>query len=932
MAFVARGVSYGPAPCKARCVLLQDDFMCPATKPQWGSRYRGDLHVIKALGANFVRLYGNNPQFDHSDFLDQAHSLSLKVVLGNSDWGFTQSPDNCQQHSDFNCFTQVKTLYSTNLHNGLLLPNGSYHPAVMQVVVINEPDLKLPSIEETASWCRGIISAADGMIAAEKEAGVTGALVNFTVAFSFGVCSSCSQGMNTVPALAQMLQLQDAFLHPNKYGYTPHNNLQDFYAHRFENSFNTNNPAKDIKSMFLDFYKTAFPITPVSIQEYHCPYLPKNSIGAPTTLVEDLQQILQMAHHSDVLKGISFFEYQVRYDKGGSELQFGLFGLESNYSFGSFDLGGAEFQSWCLTPVLDEVLQTPVASQVTTAFGGLGVDYSTLCIPDPTKVGLDEVGFDQIGAQNDSNRMALFVERLVQHQGGQTIDKLSQRLFSERYATPMPQGTFAMVLTEIAQHPSWATWDPYAACVADRLSTESAVAQSIATVCSQMRSFNCSSIPASCSSKVFDVADYAFSLYYVESGGPPMENCYFAGAAVFADNSAILQSGTGCAVTKDAQTTALTSEGYQAILSRQDVSQTTLFVTRLVSQMGGQVLLPGGPSQLAANPPSSFLDLQTAMKASQWFCGPGAGLSCPTTSMAQPSMPASATTGGPGIQTSAASVPETTPEAQARGFDPMTFALLGAGLGVALLLVVGAIACGVRRCLTARGKKKRQGTSSAGSSRAASRGGSGSYSAVPPSIPEGAASRGGSRLSSGSYSHVAGIQEGFDAPVAAAVPFPPGPSQHVNFATSSGSGGFVAGPAPGSGQYGSGLHGSTSSGKASSSASIRAPPDHEVHPGLVPVTRAPAYMYQPTPAGLRCSSSVQRSGWVMPPAVFTAPTGPAYLTAPGPPAGPTYAVGTALGTGAGFSAGPAPGSGRFGDGMVGSGRHHSTPSAPREKE
>lgn len=43
-----------------------------------------DLHVMKQLGANTVRLYGNNPNQSHEGFLDEAHRQELKVVAGMS--------------------------------------------------------------------------------------------------------------------------------------------------------------------------------------------------------------------------------------------------------------------------------------------------------------------------------------------------------------------------------------------------------------------------------------------------------------------------------------------------------------------------------------------------------------------------------------------------------------------------------------------------------------------------------------------------------------------------------------------------------------------------------------------------------------------------------------------------------------------------------
>ena len=66
-----------------------------------------------------------------------------------------------------------------------------------------------------------------------------------------------------------MAQLDDAMRHPEKYGYAPRHNITAAYAARFTHSFNTNNPARDVKVQFLDFYEKVFPTMPVYIAEYH---------------------------------------------------------------------------------------------------------------------------------------------------------------------------------------------------------------------------------------------------------------------------------------------------------------------------------------------------------------------------------------------------------------------------------------------------------------------------------------------------------------------------------------------------------------------------------------------------------------------------------------------------------------------------------------
>lgn len=90
-----------------------------------------------------MRLYGNNPDLDKAQFLDEAHQNQLKVIPGLSDFPFFQDPQGSCVATAYNCFAQVKKQYARNLRNGFLKKN-SYHPSLSHFVLINEPDLKMP--------------------------------------------------------------------------------------------------------------------------------------------------------------------------------------------------------------------------------------------------------------------------------------------------------------------------------------------------------------------------------------------------------------------------------------------------------------------------------------------------------------------------------------------------------------------------------------------------------------------------------------------------------------------------------------------------------------------------------------------------------------------------------------------------------------------
>ena len=91
---------------------------------------------------------------------------------------------------------------------------------------------------------------------------------------------------------------------------------------------------------FLDHYEPLFASTPVTVQEFHAPHWDQRP---------DLKQMIEIAKASNLLRGFAFFEFEVRYDKGGTEMDFGMFGL-GNYSLSSFDYFGWDFESWCLVP------------------------------------------------------------------------------------------------------------------------------------------------------------------------------------------------------------------------------------------------------------------------------------------------------------------------------------------------------------------------------------------------------------------------------------------------------------------------------------------------------------------------------------------------------------------------------------------------------
>lgn len=362
---VMKGISYRPVPLRAHGKFVHEDFMSEATQAMWGSSEgRGDLGIIKSLGANTVRLYGDDPTLDHGPFLHEAMKQGLEVIAGISDYPFTEMPGNCVS-TNYNCYHQVKAHYMQNLKRGFLVQLNAYHPALKTVVLINEPERKFPS--GLRDFCRAAVSAFDAALDAESELGVVGEAPAFTVTFSFQACTECFR-YGQKPAMGQMIELGKAMMHPESVGYHPNNDLWAAYRVRFVNSVNIAEPANDIPGLFLDLYGKEFPHMPVFFGEYHNPH--------KWDQTQDLQTVLNTAaNESTMLQGISFLEYQVRYGKGASAEYSGIFSLD-NVSVTKMRIGQENFSAYCLRPV--EWVQ--IAEHMYTGECGAieeGVDYST---------------------------------------------------------------------------------------------------------------------------------------------------------------------------------------------------------------------------------------------------------------------------------------------------------------------------------------------------------------------------------------------------------------------------------------------------------------------------------------------------------------------------------------------------------------------------
>jgi len=160
-------------------------------------------------------------------------------------------------------------------------------------------------------------------------------------------------------------------LDPRSVGYEAKNDLREAYRTRFMNSFNTANPAGDLRPLFLDDYDVHFQGTPVFIAEYHSPNVAQNQRHDLVTAVEIAR------NESTLLQGLSFFEFQVRYDKGGSEMAFGMFGL-GDYVIDTIEIRNRVFKVRCLAPMFPPREQSAVPSDRTCGPREIAVEYTVV--------------------------------------------------------------------------------------------------------------------------------------------------------------------------------------------------------------------------------------------------------------------------------------------------------------------------------------------------------------------------------------------------------------------------------------------------------------------------------------------------------------------------------------------------------------------------
>mmetsp|Transcript_29213 Transcript_29213/g.74252 ORF Transcript_29213/g.74252 Transcript_29213/m.74252 type:complete len:630 (-) Transcript_29213:368-2257(-) len=321
-----RGVAYRALPCRDQHCggegIPSEDLLQAGYSAQWGAEGRDDLAIIRNLGGNAVRTYhsiGDNTMKSHGGFLDRAEELGMNVLPGYH----TDLVTHAGICPDFDCFEDWKNLTLNALELGYRRDNG-WHPAIAALVLFDEPDHfeHQDKCDPPGPWCRvkAVLSAVEGVLAAEQEAGVEPGRVKLAVTWSFAVKESID-GAVEAAGVYGFQDMRAAVANPAIANYTlrlPQAEFEQAMRERWVNGLNTNAPWTYVNGIVTEHYSGP---TPWFLGAYGASELERAIIEA------DLESMDQLARSNVGFLGAVFNEFQTAYHRGGSELNFGLFSL-----------------------------------------------------------------------------------------------------------------------------------------------------------------------------------------------------------------------------------------------------------------------------------------------------------------------------------------------------------------------------------------------------------------------------------------------------------------------------------------------------------------------------------------------------------------------------------------------------------------------------
>lgn len=350
-------------------------------RPQWDASGRDDLGIMKRMGANAIRLYhpiGEEPgtQPDHGGLLDAAGKQGLKV------FGAVHQYLSCTDEDD--CYSNWNTAVAHGLKAGFA-KGGVWHEAVSAINMINEVDAIVP-FQEGGRQVKRIISAVDGLLMAEKAAGVRGT-VNLTSCFTTAIAQPLGDGPSSV--YHGFSSMQYWIDHPSSVTYTPKfgsmTDLAREIDRRWMHCVNAQIPWKNglegmIAANYAPFMPRPWFIGEMGFNGQH-----------QDVITQELTDMHTYAQSGKGFAGSYFFQFQTAYFKTGAELNFGMFGLGADIVGKTGTLKGRTFDIHCLTS-REYAFEQPDsgckeecdyrAKAVVKAFGG-EISGSGVCLDAP---------------------------------------------------------------------------------------------------------------------------------------------------------------------------------------------------------------------------------------------------------------------------------------------------------------------------------------------------------------------------------------------------------------------------------------------------------------------------------------------------------------------------------------------------------------------
>ncbi len=139
-AYQAFSQGYDPSTANTHVIYFGSDIARKQVASLWGTQSylsascepycRDDLNTLRGMGINLIRLYDWDPRNDHSQFLDYAHQLGIKVVVPISNW-LPQNPGAWD--------AQLPLYFKFGNYGNST--GTDWHPAVAGVIISNELDV-----------------------------------------------------------------------------------------------------------------------------------------------------------------------------------------------------------------------------------------------------------------------------------------------------------------------------------------------------------------------------------------------------------------------------------------------------------------------------------------------------------------------------------------------------------------------------------------------------------------------------------------------------------------------------------------------------------------------------------------------------------------------------------------------------------------------